>query len=220
MKRLFASKAAVAGIVAIAVMFGTAVQAQTVVTGHYQPLFASGLKSGILPTRPGLIYQNSTLFYHTTSFRDDNGNEVGGVDELNIWANRNTLLWVSGQKILGADYAAAVAVPVANLAPNPVVVGGQTLETGVGFTDIAALPVLLGWHWTDFHVQSGYTVFLPVGKFTWGPATTRAKGSGRTCSTWGARGCPPARGPGTCRSCRATRSIRTRKVGTCGPGTR
>jgi len=154
----------------------TVSQGQTVVTGHYQPLFASGLKSGILPTRPGFIYQNATLFYHTSSFRDNNGNEVRGVDELNIWANRNGLLWMTGKNIFGADYGAALAIPISNLAPNPVVVDGETLSTGVGLGDIAVAPMVLGWHWADYHLQTGYTLFLPVGRFNLGASDNTGKG--------------------------------------------
>lgn len=150
--------------------------AQTVATGHYVPLAASGLKSGILPTRPGLIYQNSTLFYHTSSFRDDDGNEIGGADEVNVWANRNGLLWMTGLKVLGADYGAALAVPIANLAPNPVVVEGETLSTGIGIGDISLGPLRLGWHWPDLHVQSGYSIFVPTGRFKLNASDNTGKG--------------------------------------------
>lgn len=212
------SRVALAGMILHVVSLS--VSGQTVVTGHYVLLASSGLKSGIMPTRPGFIYQNSTILFHTTTFRDDNGDKPSGVDEANIWANRNTLLWVSGRKILGADHAAGVAAPIANLAPHPVVVGGRTLETGVGFTDIPVVPIILGWHWTDIHLQGGYTAFLPVGKFTLGASDNTGRGFWTHMFNLGARGCLPAIGPGMCHSCRATRFTRTRKGGTCGLRTR
>lgn len=149
---------------------------QTIVTGHYVPLFASGLKSGILPTHPGFIYQNGTLFYHTSTFKDNNGNKVKGVDEVNIWANRNGLLWITGKKIFRADYGNAIAIPITNLAPNPVVIQGETLSTGFGIGDIAVAPVVMGWHWTNYHVQTGYTLFIPTGKFKLNATDNTGKG--------------------------------------------
>lgn len=163
-------------IVVATVFFAAPAAGQTVVTGHYQPMVVSGLKSGILPTRPGLIYQNGTFFYYTDSFKDNSGNEIGGGEEVNLWANRNSLIWISGQKLFGADYGAAVAVPIANLAPRPVIVAGETLDTGFGVGDIIVSPVVLGWHWTDFHLQGGYYAFLPTGKFDLGATDNVGKG--------------------------------------------
>ena len=151
-------------------------RAQTVLTGHYQPLFASGLNSGILPTRTGPIYQNSTLFYNSTTLRDRNGGDVTSFDEINIWANRNTLLWITKAKVLGADYAAGIALPFANLAPNAVVVDNEELTTDPGLTDVPLVPIALGWHWTDWHLKAGYTLFLPVGRFELGGSNNTGKG--------------------------------------------
>jgi len=47
---------------------------QAVVTGHYIPGFAGGLDSGILPPVSGFYLQNSTYYYHATTFRDSESN--------------------------------------------------------------------------------------------------------------------------------------------------
>jgi hypothetical protein len=170
------SKIALAAVAAAVALAATSARAQTVVTGHYQPLFASGLKSGIFPQKRGIILQNSTLFYHATDFRDGDGNKVPDIDELNIWANRIGAVLVPGLKIAGADYGFALAIPLANLAPNPVVVGGVTLDTGIGIGDIAVAPMILGWHLTNVHIQGGYTIFIPVGRFSQGASNNVGKG--------------------------------------------
>lgn len=163
-------------VLALAAGLANAASAQTVVTGHNQPMFAAGLKSGVLPTRVGPIFRNSTIFYHSADFRDNEGNIVPGENELNIWANRFALIWLPGIKIARADYATALAVSIANLAPIPAVVQGQTQETGFGFGDLIWSPATLGWHWTNVHMQFAYTLFMPTGRFELGAPDNTGKG--------------------------------------------
>ncbi len=147
-------------------------------TGHYIPLFAGGLKPGVLLPGPAVALQNGTLFYHARAFTDDDGNVIEDAAELSIIATRFAGLWVTGVKLLGADYAVALAVPIANVAPNPVYIEGQPIKSGgLGLGDIALNPFRLGWHWTAAHAQFDYTVFLPVGRFEQGVA----RDSGPTC---------------------------------------
>ena len=166
----------VASLLVVAAVAPSEASSQTVVTGHYQPIFGSGLKSGILPTRVGPIVQNATLFYHTTDFRDNDGNKVPGTNQLNIWANRFGLIWIPGLKVGKADYATAIAVPISNLAPNPIVIDGRAGEAGLGVGDLIGSPVTLGWHWTHVHLQAGYTLFLPTGRFELGGTNNTGKG--------------------------------------------
>ena len=171
-------------------------EGQTLVTGHYQPLFAGGLKSGVLLPRPGVVIQNGTLFYHAGTFSDDDGNAIEDAAELNIIATRFAGLWVTGAKLFGADYAVALAVPIANLAPNPVFIEGQPLETGgLGLSDIALNPFRLGWHWTAAHAQFDYTVFLPVGRFEQGANDNVGKGFWTHMLTAAGTWMPPAENP-------------------------
>ena len=152
-------------------------EAQTLVTSHYVPLFAGGLKSGVLLPGPGVAIQNGTFFYHARTFTDDDGNVIEDAAELNIIATRFAGLWVTGAKLLGGDYAVALALPIANLAPNPVFIEGQPVQTGgLGLGDIALNPFRLGWHWTAAHAQFDYTVFLPVGRFEQGANDNVGKG--------------------------------------------
>lgn len=156
--------------------FSSFADAQEVVTGHYQPLFAGGLNSGTLPPGPLLVLQNSSMYYAATTFRDGNGNKIKGIDELNIFANRTGALWVTPWKILGANFAVAGGVSVANLAPNPVVIQGETLQTGVGFGDISVAPILLGWQWANLYLRFMDTVFIPSGRFRLGASDNTGKG--------------------------------------------
>lgn len=170
--------------------------AQTLVTGHYQALVAGGLKSGVLLPRPGVVVQNGWWFYNARTFTDNDGDVIPTDAELNIIATRVVGLWQTGVKILGADYAAALALPFANLAPNPVFVLGQPLKTGgLGVGDIAFNPLRLGWHWTAFHAQFDYTLFLPVGRFEQGASDNVGKGFWTHMLTAAGTWMPPADNP-------------------------
>lgn len=150
--------------------------AQGVVTGHYQPLFGSGLKSGVMTSREGFVYQNGSMFYHTTDFRDADGNPTAGQKEINVWGMRNALVWLPGRQLFGADYGTAAIVPVANLDPNPVFIEGEPREAGVGVGDLAIAPLMLGWHSNAWHSQFGYIFFAPTGRFKLGASDNVGKG--------------------------------------------
>lgn len=171
--RIGLKKACLALLIAMA---GTGNVRAQVVTGHYQPLFGAGLKSGVMTTREGFIYQNGSLFYNTRDFRDGDGNQIGQNTELNVWAMRNALVWIPGVKLAGADYGTAIIVPLSNLDPNPIFVDGQPRDAGIGIGDIAISPIMLGWHWTQMHAQLGYLLFTPSGRFSEGAADNTGKG--------------------------------------------
>ncbi len=164
------------GVILSLAGLAASVPAQEVVTGHYQPLFGSGLKSGVMTTREGFVYQNGSMFYHTSDFRDADGNKTGGQKEINVWGMRNALVWLPGWQLFSADYATALIVPLANLDPNPVFIEGQPREAGVGIGDLAFAPLMLGWHGTAWHAQFGYIFFAPTGRFELGASDNVGKG--------------------------------------------
>lgn len=157
-------------------ILGTHAVSAQVLTGHYVPGFVGGLNSGILPTRPGFILSNGTFFYHANKFVDNTGTEVPGNNELNIIANRLGVLWISPFKVIGAQYAPALALPLANFAPNPIILEDQRVEGRIGIGDIALQPFAFGWHWGKFHLLFGDTLFFPTGRFKVGALDNTGKG--------------------------------------------
>jgi len=151
------------------------IHAQTFVspeTGHYQAGFGGGLKSGMLAP-PGTYVSNGTMIYFGNRLKGPNGNSVPGFTRLDIIANRTSFLWVSNLKLMGAYYAAAIAFPIANLAPNYIGVG---LDPAVGLGDMYFQPMTLGWHWPNFHLMTAVGFFAPTGRYTTGGASNTGKG--------------------------------------------
>ena len=141
---------------------------QTLITGHYQPGFSGGLKSGILPQGEATILLNDWLTYFSNKFVDDSPSTQSDLNgELNIIATRFALVRMTGETIFGANYGFNVSLPMSNLAPNPVLIEGVTLTKAEGIGDIAISPIILAWKKDNgIHIMSSYTAFLPTGRFT------------------------------------------------------
>lgn len=159
-------------------LFASSNYGQTLITGHYQPGFAGGLKSGIIPQGNVTLFQNGWLFYFANQFVDNSPATSPSLNgELNITATRLALVHMTGSKFLGANYGFNIAVPISNLAPNPVVVEGVTVVKGVGIGDIAISPIILAWQKANgIHLMSTYTAFLPTGRFNNGASNNIGKG--------------------------------------------
>jgi hypothetical protein len=115
-----------------------------------------GLAAGALP--PSGVYGVLDNYWMSYALHDHDGVKVAGTD-LSALVEVPIVLWVPGIRILGADYAAAIAQPF-DYTSSP----GLSNTTGAGnwgtFNTIL-IPGQLSWTLGDFHLKAGFEVYLP-----------------------------------------------------------
>jgi len=144
---------------AAAVVTLTAVNANALELWEPQlPGVTIGVPAGALPGAGA--YFDLENYYASYRSYNNAGNKVPGVS-----VNANIIvpvgLWVTGHKILGADYAVQVVQPIVY---SDLGTGGTTPNNGGhwGTFNTLLTPVILGWHLpNDFHVKSAFTIGLP-----------------------------------------------------------
>lgn len=127
--------------------------------GDQYPNGAEGFMAGALPP-PGHYLLNYAGYYGGT-MHDKDGNEVSDV-EVTAWFDALRYVNVTEHKLLGADYAWHIIVPIVKQELNTP--GGDKSVTGLG--DITVSPLALGWHWSEWHMLAGVDFHLPFGKYS------------------------------------------------------
>jgi hypothetical protein len=153
----------------------TLVSAATQLHAQHYPAGAQGIKAGSLPG-PGFTVEDDTYFYYADKLPGYGGAFEAGFDDFS-YVQSPRLTWMSNWKIFGANYGAAVEVPVeyrhvSRLASTFFGSGG--FPTGLvapqsdnefGLADIEIQPLLLAWHLDQFDVSGGYSFWAPTGDF-------------------------------------------------------
>jgi hypothetical protein len=128
---------------------------------HY-PAGAEGIRAATLPP-PGIYLRDYNFFYFT------DGSHSG--PDLFAYMNAPRVVWMTGQRILGADYGMDLIVPF-GYASASVVGPGNTFrefhrvtETTFNLGDIQFEPLLLSWHLGQFDLAAGYAIWAPTGDF-------------------------------------------------------
>ena len=103
-------------------------------------------------------------FYRTDTIKGLSGDELPKSPEVDIFGDFILGSYVTKKKILGANYAFTVALPILNtqLALPSLDVGSQTW----GLSDIYIKPLELGWHFKRADVIAGYAFMAPTGRYT------------------------------------------------------
>jgi hypothetical protein len=124
-----------------------------------------GMKSGSQGP-PGFYLGDIFYFYRTDTIKDLNGDDLSKAPAIDIFGNIILSSYVTKKKILGANYAFMVALPILNaeLALPSLDVGSQTWGLG----DIYIKPLELGWHFKHADAIAGYAFFAPTGRYTAG----------------------------------------------------
>jgi len=118
--------------------------------------------AGALPP-PGMYPISYFVNYHATKIRNNNGDDIAPPDfKLNVYAYALRFVHVTKAKLLGADWAWQVIVPLVN---QTVDVPGKTFKsTGLG--DIEFSPLVLGWHFSkNMHLIGALDFMAPTGSF-------------------------------------------------------
>jgi hypothetical protein len=129
-------------------------------SGAY-PNGAEALGTAVLPPSGDYLI-NYTNYYTADRLNDGDGNS--SVPNFSIDAASNVFRYVhvTDVKILGADWAQQVFVPVVDLTVHAA--GQRDSKFGIG--DIIVNPIILGWHLEDdWHVVAGLDTWVPVGRY-------------------------------------------------------
>ena len=125
--------------------------------------------SGAVPP-PGLYFLDYVYYYNADTMNDDNGDDIGVFDDVNVWANVFRFLWMSDKTILGASYGQHLFVPVLNTELNfnaPVGPQNTTEYDDSGVPYLIYSPMVLAWHLQQgkLHVAvSPADIYIPTGQ--------------------------------------------------------
>ncbi len=116
--------------------------------GQAYPNGAEAFMVGAAPP-PGLTILNYVYFYTADRIKNGSGHDAGTLDRLNIWAEVARLIWISKQKVLGANYGQHAFFLLANVDMHLKHPAGTRLKKRYRDTDVPYLiwsPCLLTWH--------------------------------------------------------------------------
>ncbi len=124
--------------------------------GHYPP-GVEGVKGPSLPP-PGVYLRDYNLFYAANDFP---GSGLNDFDAL-VYVNAPRLIYMTGKKLLGADYGMDLIVPFGYAKVKGA--GGLLDDDYFGLYDIQVEPLLLAWHFRQFDIGAGYSFWAPSGQ--------------------------------------------------------
>lgn len=135
-------------------------------TNHYLN-GTSGIKAGTVPP-PGRYWLFYNFFYSANRTVDDHGNiatDPNGnpIDfNLDVYGNAHRLLFVTNEKILGADYAWNFVLP---FVASDVEIGNFGIrDTSFTFGDLNVEPFVIEWHEQQYDFGFVYGFLAPTGQ--------------------------------------------------------
>lgn len=148
-------KNAIAGAV-LALLAGLApVAAQA--EGHYVP-GVEGTQAASVPP-PGFYYLGYVVNYNLNSMRQPGtSDDFPGHNSGTVTALANRFVWMTGHKVLGADYGVEAIVPLMRTSLTFNTLGVSDSRSGVG--DIYVGPLVLGWHGPQWDAVAAAGVWL------------------------------------------------------------
>lgn len=150
-------------------------------SGHYLPGATASFVDA-LPGKEAFAYVNAFAYYDgsASGTRELNlGGQVVANIDATVYADTSILLYETPWKILGGQYAAAVAVPYlwmnvkGNVQIGPVT--GNQRDTANGIGDLQILPLMLGWTNGDFKLGGQFGIYAPTGEFEKGALANLGK---------------------------------------------
>ena len=165
MKRLFSAVA----VLAFAVV-GIRASAEELWDPHLRGV-DEGLAAGALPP-PG-FYAVVNNYWSTYNLHNQNGKVVPNTS-LSALVEVPILLWSTGLKFLGADYAVAFAQPFDYTSVNT----GYGVESGAGMWgtyNTILVPGQLAWKFGDTHVKAGVSVYFDDASSTLSQVVARGR---------------------------------------------
>ena len=125
--------------------------------GHYVPGVEGILAASAPP--PGMYYLGYLVNYDINSFRaPGSSNNLPGHNSGTVTALANRFVWMTGQKLLGADYGVEAIVPVLRTSLTINAAGISDSRSGLG--DIYVGPLVLGWHGPQWDAVAAAGIWL------------------------------------------------------------
>lgn len=137
-----------------------------------------GVKSG---TQPDAGIYVSTIYYRYSadSIKDAKGNSIQldptGQGSQTINAGMPLVYYVSGKRVLGANFGMMAVLPIAaGSLEAPGLAFSENASTGL--SDLYVMPVQLGWHFKQADAVAGVGFFAPTGRYSAGASDNLGKG--------------------------------------------
>jgi hypothetical protein len=132
-----------------------------------------GLKAGSQPPPGGYVVIPVLYFYGADEVKNRNGEALPITGNLNAAVFGAGLNVVTTRKVLGGSYGFSVILPWAD---NRMQGTEIDANPGAGITDMAIQPISLGWHRQRADVMTGYTMFVPIGRYEDGASNNTGLG--------------------------------------------
>jgi hypothetical protein len=122
-----------------------------------------GLKAGTQAGPGGYVVAPLLYIYNSDTVRDRDGDRLGPRPDLTASLFGTGYMHVLPKKVLGGLYGFNVLLAGAN---NRIQGTEIDANPGAGLTDAVVEPVMLGWHFKRADVNTGYTIYVPIGRYT------------------------------------------------------
>jgi len=154
---------------------------QAQLTGHY-PLGVEGVKAGTLPP-PGLYSRNYFYFYNADDYRGSDGKKAPIGFDVSAFVFAPRLIWITEQKILGADFGMDVLLPFTyqDIEIDAMGVSDNMFCAG----DLCVEPIDLAWHGPQYDLGAAAALWFPTGKYDADRAASPGKDFWTTMLTFG-----------------------------------
>ncbi len=134
--------------------------------GGAYPKGAEGAFVGMAPP-PGFTFVNYMMYYHADDFMDNTGDKLSVFDDASVYAEVMRFIWISNQKIFGADYGQHFFLPVlhADIDFNaPVGPKGKRRYSDHNIPYFIYSPAILAWHACGgkLHAVAATDIFIPL----------------------------------------------------------
>jgi hypothetical protein len=133
-----------------------------------------GLKGGSQPPPGGYVVAPILYFYNTDTVKDRDGNTLPITADITSAFFGAGYSRVTTKKILGGLYGFTFLFPVG--ANNRIQGTEIDANPGAGITDSVITPINLGWHFARADVLTGFSIFIPTGRYTDGASNNTGMG--------------------------------------------
>jgi hypothetical protein len=123
----------------------------------------TGLKAGSQPPPHLYLITPLVYLYNTDTVKNRDGDRLPGNADLTTAAWGLGASHITTRKLLGGEYGYTVLFAAMN---NRIQGTEIDANPGGGISDTAFTPITLGWHHKRADILTGFTMYLPTGRYT------------------------------------------------------
>ena len=131
-----------------------------------------GFMSGYIPTEPGFIVNKSLYIFDGSADASVRNGRIEFGADLNMHAGFLQGAYVTGATLFGGTYAFAGAVAYAKADLTATLdspVGGTAIsQEDDGIADSVIVPIIIGWHAGNWHMNASLPILVPTGDYNLG----------------------------------------------------